>query len=63
MCIRAPIVVRQAIETNAASIAYHALEEVPEHAFSEGDSARTILAAIHRRVSAWWPELNDDGAI
>ena len=52
-----PIVVRRAIATNAASIAYYALEEVPNHAFSEAGSAGAILAAIQRRVSAWWPEL------
>ena len=52
-----PIVVRRAIATNAAAIAYHALEEVPKHAFSEAGSAGAVLAAIQRRVSAWWPEL------
>lgn len=57
-----PMVIRRTIETNAASIAHYALEEVPNHAFSEFDSARTILAAIHRRVSAWWPELNNHEA-
>ena len=52
-----PIVVRRAIATTAAAIAYHALEEVPSRAFSEAASAGTVLAAIHRRVSEWWPEL------
>ena len=52
-----PIVVKRAIATSAASIAYYALEEVPNRAFSEAGSSRAVLAAIHRRMSAWWPEL------
>ena len=52
-----PIVVRRVIATTAAAIAYHALEEVPNRAFSEAGSAATVVAAIHRRLSAWWPEL------
>lgn len=52
-----PIVVSRAIATNAAAMAYHALEEVPNYAFSEAGSAGAVLAAIQRRVSAWWPEL------
>ena len=52
-----PIVVRRVIETNAVSMAYYALEEVPTRAFSEAGSAATVVAAIHRRLSAWWPEL------
>ena len=52
-----PIVVRRVIATNAAAIAYYALEEVPNRAFSESGSAATVVAAIHRRLSAWWPEL------
>ena len=53
-----PIVVRREIATSAASIAYHALEEVPTRAFSEAGTASTIVAAIHRRLTAWWPELD-----
>ena len=52
-----PIVVTRAIATTAAAIAYHALEEVPQRAFSEAASADAVLAAIQRRVSEWWPEL------
>ena len=52
-----PIVVRREIATSAASIAYHALQEVPAHAFSEAGNADTIVNAIHRRLAAWWPEL------
>ena len=52
-----PIVVREEIATNAASIAYYALEEVPNRAFAEAGSAATVVAAIQRRLSAWWPDL------
>ena len=52
-----PIIVRRVIATSAASISYHALEEVPTRAFSEAGSARTLMAAIHRRLSTWWPGL------
>ena len=52
-----PIVVRRVIETNAASMAYYALEEVPNRAFAEAGSGGAVVAAIHRRLSAWWPEL------
>ena len=52
-----PIVVRRVIETNAVSMAYYALEDVPNRAFAEAGSGATVVAAIHRRLSAWWPEL------
>ena len=52
-----PIVVRRVIATNAASIAYYALEEVPNRAFSDAGAATTVMAAIQRRLSTWWPEL------
>lgn len=52
-----PIVVKRVIETNAASMAYYALEEVPTRAFSEAESAAAVVAAIHRRLAGWWPEL------
>ena len=55
-----PIVVRQTIATDTASIARYALEEVPNHAFSDAGAAGTIVAAIHRRLSDWWPELAAD---
>lgn len=58
-----PIAVRRAIATNAASIAYYALEDVPSRAFSEAGSAATVVAAIHRRLSAWWPELAEPPGI
>ena len=52
-----PIIVRREIATSAASIAYHALEEVPARAFSEAGTSSTIVVAIHRRLAAWWPDL------
>ena len=52
-----PIVVRQTIITSAASIARYALEDAPNQAFSEDGSGGAVVAAIHRRLSAWWPEL------
>lgn len=52
-----PIIVKRRISTNAASIAYYALEEVPSRAFSDAGAAATVLAAIHRRLSSWWPDL------
>ena len=55
-----PIIVRRTIVTNAASIARYALEEVPNHAFSDVGAAGTVVAAIHRRLSGWWPELTSE---
>ena len=55
-----PIMVRQTIATDTASTARYALEEVPNHAFSDTGAAGTIVAAIHRRLSEWWPELASD---
>lgn len=52
-----PIVVKQTIATDAASVAYYALDEVPRRAFSDAGSAATVVTAIHRRLSSWWPEL------
>ncbi len=52
-----PIVVKRTISTNAAAIAYYALEEVPNRAFSDAGAAATVVATIHRRLCAWWPEL------
>lgn len=52
-----PIVIRQRILTNAASIAYYALEEVSSRAFAGAAAADTLVSAIHRRLLAWWPEL------
>ena len=52
-----PIVVRRTIATDAASVARYALEEVPSHAFSNPEAAGTVVAAIHRRLSEWWPDL------
>ena len=53
-----PIIVRRTIVTDAASIARYALEEVPNHAFSDAGATGTIVATIHRRLSEWWPELS-----
>ena len=53
-----PIVVTRTIATDAASIARYALEDVPRHVFSDTDDGDTFVAAIHRRLSAWWPELS-----
>lgn len=55
-----PIIVKRTIVTNAASIARYALEEVPNHAFSDMGAAGTVVAAIHRRLSGWWPELTSE---
>ena len=55
-----PIVVRQTIATDTTSIARYALEEVPNHAFSDAGAAGTVVAAIHRRLSEWWPGLTSD---
>ena len=55
-----PIVVTRTIATDAASIARYALEDVPRHAFSDGADGDTFVAAIHRRLSAWWPELSQE---
>lgn len=52
-----PIVIRRVIATSAESIGYYALEEVPNHAFSDAGAATTVMAVIQRRLSAWWPEL------
>ena len=52
-----PIVVKRTISTNASSIAYYALEEVPSRAFSDAGAAAAVVAAIHRRLSTWWPDL------
>ena len=53
-----PIVVTKIIATTAASIARYALEDVPRRAFSAADDGDALVAAIHRRLSAWWPELS-----
>ena len=54
-----PIVVKRTIATNAASIARYALEDVPRSAFSSSAAdSDTLVAAIHRRLSAWCPELS-----
>ena len=52
-----PVVVKYTIATDAAAIAQCALQEVPRHAFSEAGAGATLVEAIHRRLSAWWPEL------
>ena len=52
-----PIVVKRTIATDAASMAYFALDEVPKRAFSNAGSAATVVATIHRRLSSWWPGL------
>ncbi len=52
-----PIVIKRRIATNAASIAYYALEEVPSRAFSDAGAAATVMAGIQRRLAGWWPEL------
>lgn len=38
-------------------VARYALEDAPNQAFSEDGSGGAVVAAIHRRLSAWWPEL------
>ena len=53
-----PIVVTRTIATDAASIARYALEDVPRHAFSDAGEGDMLVAAIHRRLSAWWPDLS-----
>lgn len=56
-----PIVVKRTIATNAASIARYALEDVPRSAFSSSAAdSDTLVAAIHRRLSAWCPELSQE---
>lgn len=52
-----PLVVRKTIATDAASIARYALEEVPNRAFADEGAVGTVLTAIERRLSVWWPEL------
>ena len=52
-----PVVIKQVIATDPASVAYYALHEVPAWTFSDAGAAAAILAAIRRRLSAWWSEL------
>ena len=55
-----PIVVTRTITTNAASVARYALEDVPHRAFTDPDDGGALVAAIHRRLSAWWPALSPE---
>lgn len=55
-----PVVIRQVIATDAASVAYYTLHEVPSWAFSNAGAVATIIAAIRRRLSAWWPEMSSE---
>ena len=57
-----PIVVTRTIATDAVSIARYALEDVPRHAFSDAGEGDPLVAAIHRRLSAWWPDLSQETA-
>ena len=49
-----PVVVRRSILTDTGSIAYYALEDVPQRAFAEDGAAGSVLDAIVRRLSALW---------
>lgn len=51
----APLVIRQMIATDAASLARYALRDVPAHAFSDAGAGATVIAAIRRRLAQWWP--------
>ena len=51
------LAIKQVIATDPASIAYYALHEVPAWTFSDAGAAAAIVAAIRRRLSAWWSEL------
>ena len=55
-----PVAVTRTIATDAVSIARYALEDVPRHAFSAAGEGDTLVAAIHRRLSAWWPDLSQE---
>ena len=53
----APLVTKQMIATDAASLARYALRDVPARAFSDAGGGATVIAAIRRRLARWWPEL------
>lgn len=53
----APLVVKQAIATDAASLARYALRDVPAHAFTDAGGQATVIASIRRRLGQWWPAL------
>lgn len=51
----APLTINQTIATDAASLARHALREVPAHAFSENGGGLAVMETIRRRLARWWP--------
>lgn len=51
-----PIAVRRMIATDGASLARYALREVPRQAFADAAASAALVAAIRRRLAAWWPE-------
>lgn len=54
----APLVVKQTIATDAASLASYALRDVPAHAFSDAGAGLAVMGAIRRRLARWWPGLD-----
>jgi hypothetical protein len=52
-----PLIIRQAVAADAATLSYYALEAAPQAAVAEGAASTILLESIHRRLSAWWPEL------
>jgi hypothetical protein len=50
-------VISKAIATDAAALAYYALEAAPQAAVADGAASTILLASLHRRLKQWWPEL------
>lgn len=52
-----PIRIEKVIATTAEAISYYALTVAPEAAVAEGGASGGLLAAVHRRLLQWWPEV------
>ena len=52
-----PLVIEQVIATSAEALSHYALAVAPRAAVSGVGEADRLMAAIRRRLAAWWPEV------
>ncbi len=51
------IAIRQVIATDADTVAYQALQAVPDMVVAAGGAVDNVLLTIHDRIAEWWPGL------